>query len=521
MERNNMYKNGIPQFDGQNYAFWSRRMKTYVQAQGFEVWKSVVDGYKEPTVPPTNDNGKKLSLNNSKATNALLNGLCDSVYTKVIHCSSAKEIWDKLQNIYEGDSKVKATKLQTYRGQFEQLKMKEDENIAAYFLRVDETVNAIIGLGEEVDESVIVQKVLRSLPMRFDPKISTLEEREDLDSISMDELHGIFTAYEMRTEQENPGIKEATFKASKRSKKKGKKKEKEYSSNSDISEDDEEVANFVRRLKKGTDDRYKGKLPLICFNCDGIGHFSNKCPHKKNKIHEEDDSNNKQTYKGKRTKKKVFKKSFCTKEDCSSSDEDEVSESETERVLFMEIEDSDKEDTEEEYEEAEVDYREELLSAIEVIKREKKKNKKLQEELDKKEDIQNSNSEELEQMITKLKVQIEEDKRIEEALKEQLEEKDRIIGNLEAEVVTLRKDLQQKNMQNNSKVLDNIINSQRPHHDKSGLGYNQTERGSSSKTTDKETQPRSYAETVRGDKKFYREDHRDTPPPRRVRFQNQ
>jgi hypothetical protein len=75
-----------------------------------------------------------------------------------------------------------------------------------------------------------------------------------------------------------------------------------------------------------------------------------------------------------------------------------------------------------------------------------------------------------------LKVQIEEDKRIEEALKEQLEERDMIIGNLEAEIVTLRKDLQKKNMQNNSKVLDDIINSQRPNHDKSGLGYNQTEK---------------------------------------------
>jgi hypothetical protein len=36
----------------------------------------------------------------------------------------------------------------------------------------------------------------------------------------MDELHGIFIAYEMRTEQENPYIKEAAFKASKKSKKK-------------------------------------------------------------------------------------------------------------------------------------------------------------------------------------------------------------------------------------------------------------------------------------------------------------
>jgi hypothetical protein len=82
----------------------------------------------------------------------------------------------------------------------------------------------------------------------------------------------------------------------------------------------------------------------------------------------------------------------------------------------MAVKDSDKEDSEEEYEEAEeeceeveeeieeaeVDYREELMCAIEVIRREKKKNKKLQAELDKKKDTR-----ELEQMITKLKVQIE------------------------------------------------------------------------------------------------------------------
>jgi hypothetical protein len=142
----------------------------------------------------------KLSENNTKAKNALLNGLSDTVFTKVAHCKYAKEIWDKLQNIYEGYSKVKAAKIQTYRGQFKQLKMKEDEDITSYFLRVNETVNEIIGLREKIEESVIVQKVLRSLSMRFNPKISTLEEISDLNSISMDELHGIFTTYEMRTE---------------------------------------------------------------------------------------------------------------------------------------------------------------------------------------------------------------------------------------------------------------------------------------------------------------------------------
>jgi hypothetical protein len=245
------------------------------------------------------------------------------------------------------------------------------------------------------------------------------------------------------------------------------------------------VANFVKRLNKGTNSRYRGKFPLICFNCDGIGHFANKCPHKK-KRNDEGYSKGRQTYKGKRTTKKVLKKKFCTKEDISSSDEDEVSDNEAWRVLFMAVEDSDKEDSKEEYEEAyeeeiediELDFREELMSSIEVIRREKKKNKKLQAKLDKKKDTQ-----ELEKMIKKLKVQIEEDKRNEESLKEQLEGKDRIIGNLEAEIVTLRIDIQKKNMHNSSKVLDDIINSQKSYLDKSRLGYNQIEKGSSSKTT--------------------------------------
>jgi hypothetical protein len=82
------------------------------------------------------------------------------------------------------------------------------------------------------------------------------------------------------------------------------------------------MANFVKILNKGTNDRYKGKFPLICFNFDCIGHFANKFPHKKNKRNEEDYSNSKQTYKVKRTTKKDFKKILCTKEDNSLLDED-------------------------------------------------------------------------------------------------------------------------------------------------------------------------------------------------------
>jgi hypothetical protein len=93
---------------------------------------------------------------------------------------------------------------------------------------------------------------------------------------------------------------------------------------------------------------------------------------------------------------------------------------------------------------------------------------------------------------------------IEETLKNQLEEKEKIKESLEAEIVSLRKELQKKDIQqnfgNNTKILDEIINSQRPCYDKSGLGYKKThtEKGSSSMTTGKEAEQKSYADVIRG-----------------------
>ena len=55
---------------------------------------------------------------NSKALNAILSVLKNSVFTKFMQCTSSKQACDKLKIIYEGESKVKESKLQTYRGQF-------------------------------------------------------------------------------------------------------------------------------------------------------------------------------------------------------------------------------------------------------------------------------------------------------------------------------------------------------------------------------------------------------------------
>ena len=65
-----------------------------------------MNGYKPPINPPTTVAGKEPSENNGKSMNLILYGLSESEFVKVMHCELAKEIWDKLQNIFEGNNKV-------------------------------------------------------------------------------------------------------------------------------------------------------------------------------------------------------------------------------------------------------------------------------------------------------------------------------------------------------------------------------------------------------------------------------
>ena len=121
-------------------------MKCYLMSLGWKVWEATKKEYKIDDEAPTKLEELGQYEGNAKYLNAILSGLT-KVFTKVMRCKTAKQAWDKLKIIYEGAYKFKESKLHTYKGKFESLKMKEEENIGEYLLRVYEVVNAIIGLG--------------------------------------------------------------------------------------------------------------------------------------------------------------------------------------------------------------------------------------------------------------------------------------------------------------------------------------------------------------------------------------
>jgi hypothetical protein len=482
--------NKAPLFNGTNFAFWKVRMRTYIMALGADVWDVVDTGYVKPVVLANKDDKLEFSFN-AKAMNAILSGLAEAEFVKVMHLGTAKEMWDKLINSYEGNEKVKDAKLQTYRIQFEQLKMKEDETIGKYFLRIEEMVNAMKALGETIGEPSLVQKILRSLPDRFNLKVSAIEELNDLKTLQFDQLLGTLTAYEMRIVKDKPTSREASFKADK----------------NEDSEPDEIEAKFVKRLKKGS-GKYKGKLPFKCFNCGRIGHFANKCPHKKHDQNYEGE----EKHKSRRFDKK---KSLCVNNDDSSEDTDSDSsyEDKVNDFMLMAKENYDNKSTGSE-EEAVVDMEGELISALEEIDRLRIKNRKqrqllIQFEKDRKEPDED---------LVLLKVELEEAKKIEEILKQQLSEKKTRCESLEQEVVKTRKEMEKFQAlynQNLSSIkasegLATILNQQRNPKLKTGLGY---EEGSSSGKPGNE-EPIKFVKSTTNDNNKPAETKEDNQPPR-------
>jgi len=80
-----------PMLNG-NFEIWKARMNNFLMAQGFKVWESMVTG---STIEEEESN-----VHNSIALKEILSGLPNPIKTKLEKCSSAKDMWDKLQDLH-------------------------------------------------------------------------------------------------------------------------------------------------------------------------------------------------------------------------------------------------------------------------------------------------------------------------------------------------------------------------------------------------------------------------------------
>ncbi len=123
-------------------------MKCYLRSKGLDILEVVESGNRFLGTNLKEEEGKKKYENNAKAIDVILEGLDKYEFVKVIQYEISKEMWDKMVNSYEWDTKVKNAKIQACFTHYENMKMHKDESVANFFLGVDEMVNTMKGLGD-------------------------------------------------------------------------------------------------------------------------------------------------------------------------------------------------------------------------------------------------------------------------------------------------------------------------------------------------------------------------------------
>jgi hypothetical protein len=91
-------------FYGTDYASWRENMKQYLKSKASEVWNSIVN---KPWDLTTSKNLSKITIqrrerkNNEVTLKILLNRLSDTVKASIVLCTSTKDLWLKLENMYQ------------------------------------------------------------------------------------------------------------------------------------------------------------------------------------------------------------------------------------------------------------------------------------------------------------------------------------------------------------------------------------------------------------------------------------
>ncbi|XP_022871481.1 uncharacterized protein LOC111390649 [Olea europaea var. sylvestris] len=167
----------VPQLNKDNYDNWSIRMKALLGSQ--DAWEIVEKGYIEPQDKVALSQAQMDSLKDArkkdkKAFTLIYQALEEGMFEKVARATTSKKAWEILQNSHKGVEKVKKRN------------------------------------GEKLNDTRVIEKILRSLDSKFNYIVVSIKESKDLDIMSVDQLMKSLQAHEERLrKKEGSTVEEA------------------------------------------------------------------------------------------------------------------------------------------------------------------------------------------------------------------------------------------------------------------------------------------------------------------------
>ncbi|KAD4586252.1 hypothetical protein E3N88_23853 [Mikania micrantha] len=131
-------KNGTlnkpPMFTPDDYDTWKVRMEGFIRNQDFKLWKHWWSTYDKDPSLYSDEDYKKMEVD-SKALWLIQMTIPNSIIHAFKKCKSVQELWNSLQQMYEGSEDVKENKKDMLKQKFENLCQENNEKMASQYLR--------------------------------------------------------------------------------------------------------------------------------------------------------------------------------------------------------------------------------------------------------------------------------------------------------------------------------------------------------------------------------------------------
>jgi hypothetical protein len=174
-----------------NYNSWSLLMKVILQVR--HMWDIIDTGVGEYD-------------DDRIALEAILRAVPAEMIPMLAVKDTAKEAWDAITTIRVGADRVRDSKAQNFRKQYEDLRFKPGESVDDFGLRLQELVHQMDVHGAPVDDKKVILKYLRIVPKKYKQMARSIESLLDLKTMSIEELTGRLKVCEEDDEDEPVGV---------------------------------------------------------------------------------------------------------------------------------------------------------------------------------------------------------------------------------------------------------------------------------------------------------------------------
>lgn len=191
-----------PPFDGSNYAYWKIRMSAYLQSLDYTVWEIVENEAYAVLAPAARITQEQKDQHNANscARSVLFSSLLVSEFERVSDCTTAREIWQRLQAYHEGTAQVKNRLYETYKREYENFNQLDGESIDSLFSRFQTVINKMRANKAQLpyDDHERALKLLHALdPRVWGMRVTAITESSFYDTLTVDELFSKLKAAEI------------------------------------------------------------------------------------------------------------------------------------------------------------------------------------------------------------------------------------------------------------------------------------------------------------------------------------